>query len=92
MWTRKFWLDATERAVKTFAQALLVLLGAGMVNVLAVGWETDLGLAGGAALLSVLTSVASAQASTGRSDSASLVANVASTPTPALVAPPEGKS
>lgn len=49
-----------ERAVKTFAQALLATLGAGATSLLSVGWGQALSVAGMAALLSVLTSVASA--------------------------------
>lgn len=54
------WLkDAVERAVKTFAQTAVTVLGADAVNVLSVDWETVLGLGGGAAVVSLLTSVAS---------------------------------
>lgn len=59
MWTAKFWRAAAERAAKTFAQTLVVLLGAGSVDVASVGWAQALSLSAGAALLSVLTSVAS---------------------------------
>lgn len=51
--------DLTERAVKTAAQTAVTVLGADQLNVLHVDWETVLGLSGGAALLSVLTSLAS---------------------------------
>lgn len=51
--------DLLERAVKTAAQTALTVLGAVQLNVLHVDWETVTGLAGGAALLSVLTSLAS---------------------------------
>ena len=57
--TRAFWLDAGERAAKSFAQTLLALLAGDGVNLLRVDWPTALGLAGTAALLSILTSVAS---------------------------------
>lgn len=59
MFTTVFWKDAVERAVKTAAQIAVTVLGADAVNVLSVDWETVLGLSGGAALVSVLTSVAS---------------------------------
>lgn len=49
-----------ERAVKTFCQALVAVLGAGATDLLSVGWGQALSVAGMAALLSVLTSVASA--------------------------------
>lgn len=51
--------DLLERAVKTAAQTALTVLGADQLNVLQADWETVLGLTGGAALLSVLTSLAS---------------------------------
>lgn len=55
------WLkDAVERAVKTAAQTAVTVLGADAVNVLSVDWETVVGLGLGAAVVSVLTSIASA--------------------------------
>lgn len=59
MWTKQFWQDAIERAVKTFAQTLAAVLGAGAVDVLAVDWQSALAVSGGAALVSVLTSLGS---------------------------------
>ncbi len=69
--SRKFWRAAAERAAKTAAQTLLVILGAGTVDVMSVGWKQALSLSAGAALLSVVTSVASTRV--GDSDSPSLV-------------------
>lgn len=51
--------DMAERAVKTFAQTALTIVGANAVDVLHVDWQTVAGLGGGAALVSVLTSLAS---------------------------------
>lgn len=59
MWTAQFWKDATERAVKTFAQTLAAVLGAGAVDILAVEWTSALAVSGGAALVSALTSLGS---------------------------------
>lgn len=59
MWQLSFWKDATERALKTFAQTLVTLLGAGAVDLLAVDWVSGLSVAGGAAVVSLLTSVGS---------------------------------
>ena len=53
---KHFWTAAAERAVKTFAQALVALFVAG-VTVLTIDWQQGLAVAGTAAL--VLTSVAS---------------------------------
>lgn len=58
MFTVAFAKAAIERAVKTFAQTLVALWGAGAFDVLHVDWSQALGVAGGAALLSVLSSVA----------------------------------
>lgn len=59
MFTVPFWKAAAERAIKTFAQTLVVLLGASAVDILAVDWPQALSLAAGAAVVSVLTSIAS---------------------------------
>lgn len=54
---KHFWIAAGERAVKTFAQALIpMIVGASLLD---VDWVYALAGAGSAALLSVLTSVAS---------------------------------
>jgi hypothetical protein len=71
MWTKKFWKNATERAVKTWAQSLVALLTAGSANVLEVDWASALGVSVGAALLSFLTSLGSAGVT--KSESPSLV-------------------
>lgn len=70
--TRTYLKDLAERAVKTFAQALVAVLSAGSMDLLSVPWTAALSTAGLAALLSVLTSVASA--GFGDLNSASLVA------------------
>ena len=49
---------AGERAIKTFAQALVAVFAAG-VTVIDVDWMQALAVAGTAAVLSILTSVAS---------------------------------
>jgi hypothetical protein len=49
-----------ERAVKTFCQTLVALLGAGAVDLLSVPWQSALSVSAGAAVLSVLSSIASA--------------------------------
>lgn len=64
--------DLLERAVKSAAQAALLVIGADQVDVLALDWANVAGFAAGAAVLSALTSVASANF--GRPGTASLVA------------------
>ena len=58
MWTKAFWIKAAERALRTFAQALLGALTAGLVVIDAVQWKAALIAAVVAAFASVLTSVA----------------------------------
>ena len=60
MFTKKFWIEASERALKTFAQFILVLGAAGTFNVFTVDWKTNIGLALGGALVSYATSIVSA--------------------------------
>lgn len=69
--TRTFWADTIERAVKTLAQAMIAQLGAGAFGLLDVNYVTLLSVSGLAAVISILTSIASS--STGSSNSASLV-------------------
>ena len=59
LWSAAFWRDAAERASKTAAQSAILALGGGAANVLTLDWLTLGGAAGGGALLSLLTSVAS---------------------------------
>ncbi|WP_327358162.1 holin [Streptomyces sp. NBC_01304] len=57
MWTAAFWKDTAERAVRTFAQALVAVLTAGATNLLDVDWVAALSTAGMATLLAVLTAI-----------------------------------
>jgi len=61
MFTRKFWIKATERALKAAAQAALLVIGAEQINAIrGVDWENVLGFALGGLILSYLTSIVSA--------------------------------
>lgn len=61
MGTGAFWIAAGERAAKSFAQALLLLWVAdGGLDIFKVNYQESLGLALGAAVISVLSSIASA--------------------------------
>lgn len=59
MWTGSFWKAAAERAVKTAAQVTVTFLGADALNLFSVDYERVGGIALGAAVVSLLTSVAS---------------------------------
>jgi hypothetical protein len=59
MWTQSFWKAAAERALRTVAQVLLTTwVAKDALNVLEIDWLQSFGLAGGAALVSVLMSLA----------------------------------
>jgi hypothetical protein len=55
--TLEFWSYAGERAIKTFAQAAIAALGAGSVGLFTIDYAGLISVAGGAALLSILTSI-----------------------------------
>ena len=58
IFTVAFWKDyAGERAIKTFSQTAIAALGAGSVGLFSIDYASLFSLAGGAALLSVLTSI-----------------------------------
>lgn len=56
---KQFVVAAGIRAIKTFAQALIAVIGTGALGVFEVDWQQALSVAAMAAVLSVLTSVAS---------------------------------
>jgi hypothetical protein len=60
MFDSRFWIAAAERAVKTFAQTLVALIGTGAVGIMDLDWMQMLGVSATATVLSILTSVASA--------------------------------
>lgn len=72
LFTTTFWADASERALKTVAQAILSLwiVGDQLFNLVSVDWTQTLGVALGAGVISILTSIISASVTS--SDSASL--------------------
>jgi hypothetical protein len=84
MFTSRFWQLASERAVKTFAQSLVAILSATGVGLLTAPWTTALCTAGMAALLSVLTSMASAPV--GEPDTPNLLSPTTTSPPAALKA------
>ena len=61
LFTREFWLETADRAIKSFAQAMLLAWGAGeLFDIWSVDWRTTLGFGLGGAAISVLTSIAAA--------------------------------
>ena len=62
MFTKQFWIDASERALKTFAQTFLAMVGAVSVfNAFTADWMSLFGVSLGAAFLSYLMSIVSAE-------------------------------
>jgi hypothetical protein len=71
IWTKEFWQESAERAVKTAAQAALAFFIVGETAFPAISWGEVAGAAAVGAIASVLTSMASAPF--GPKDSPSLV-------------------
>lgn len=63
MWTAGFWKEVAERSLKTAAQFVLGAwgIGDGIYNALEMDWQLAAGAAVGGAVISLLTSIASAQ-------------------------------
>lgn len=61
MFQPNFLKDAAERAISTFAQTLVALVGTNALDMLSVGFGDSLKAALGAGILSLLKSVAAAR-------------------------------
>lgn len=60
IWSAAWFKGMGERALKTLAQTLVALIGAGQVGILDVDWQAMLSVAAMAAVVSILTSVGNA--------------------------------
>lgn len=60
MLTRAFWIGALDRMIKAVAINLVATIGSKQLNLIGVDWTVIAGIAGGAAVLSLLASIASA--------------------------------
>lgn len=56
---KAFARKTAERAIKTFCETLLALIGTGAVNIVAIDWGPKFGISATAAVVSVLASVVS---------------------------------
>ena len=56
----RFWIASAERSIKTFAQALVALIGTSAMSIVELDWAQMLGVSATAAVVSLLTSIASA--------------------------------
>lgn len=73
MFNRRFVKDAAERAVATFAQALLAFLLVAETTIMEYDWSRGLGLGATAAVISVLKSVVATKLTDNTISPASLV-------------------
>lgn len=65
MLTLAFWKATAERAVRTFAQVLVGSLGLDTLGIVHANWREGLALGAGAAVLAVLTAIATSAGAEG---------------------------
>ncbi|PWG08789.1 holin [Streptomyces sp. V2] len=65
MTTAAFWTATLERMIRTFAQAVLALIGSDQLGVLDVDWAQALSVGALAAILALLTAIATSGGTTG---------------------------
>ena len=54
---KKWLIAALIRAIRTFAQTLITLIGSDYINIIEIDWVKILGIAGTTALVSILMSI-----------------------------------
>jgi hypothetical protein len=54
---KKWIIAALIRAIRTFAQTLITLIGSDYINIIDINWVKILGIAGTTALVSILMSI-----------------------------------
>lgn len=55
---KSFWKSALIRALRTFCQSLVALIGTDAINIVNIDWLTITGIAATTAVMSLLTSIA----------------------------------
>lgn len=60
IYTKEFWAKSTERAIKTFAQFVLVMFGGEAFNIFTLNWVEFAGFALAGVVVSYATSIVSA--------------------------------
>ena len=73
MWSKEFWQACIERSIKTFAQMMIAIFGGKAFNIIEADWSGALAVSAGAAFISVMMSIASAQITGGPSLSTEVV-------------------
>ena len=58
VFTKKWLICAGVRAIRTFSQGLVTLIGSDMINIVDLDWVKMLGIAATMAVVSLLTSIA----------------------------------
>lgn len=56
--SKSFWKSALIRALRTFCQSLVTLIGTDAINIVNIDWLTITGIAATTAVMSLLTSIA----------------------------------